>query len=559
MAQKNRNPNQKPRKALRERAEEMLRVSEADIAEMAAEDVQRLVHELQIHQVELELQNQELREAQVELAQTRDRYADLYEFAPVGYVTLSPDGRILEANLGAALMLGVDRRALLRANVSSFVTRGAQDDCYVHRTEVFSGETKTTCELEMREADGTPLFVRWESIAFGAPGDRRCRTALIDVTAARKNQLEREESEERYRRLTDALTDHIYRVRLSEGRTVETTHSGNCEAITGYTAEELAADPGLWIAMVPPEDRSAVERQTAGIPSGRDAPPLEHRIRRKDGTIRWVLNTTSLQRDQKGRVVAYDGLLRDITPRKRAEEALQKLNEELEYRVAERTAELAAANEVLRSLSARLIRAEESERRRISRELHDDFSQRLAMLSLDIESLKGAEGLAPETSLRLQTMGKAVTGIAEDLHRLAYSLHPSILDHLGLSAALRRYAKELSPHQGLEVAIRERGFRRKLDPAKSSCLYRIAQEALTNVARHSRSPRATLRLIWGARAVRLSVLDYGEGFDVKKKTGRVDTLGLISMEERAHLIGGTLTIQSAPGKGTVIRATCAPA
>ena len=151
MAQKNRNPNQKPRKALRERAEEMLRVSGADIAEMAAEDVQRLVHELHIDQVELELQNQELREAQVELAQTRDRDADLYEFAPVGYVTLSPDGRILEANLGAALLLGVIWRALLRANVSSFVTRDAQNDCYAHRTEVFSGETKKTCELEMRE------------------------------------------------------------------------------------------------------------------------------------------------------------------------------------------------------------------------------------------------------------------------------------------------------------------------------------------------------------------------------------------------------------------------
>ena len=146
-----------------------------------------------------------------------------------------------------------------------------------------------------------------------------------------------------------------------------------------------------------------------------------------------------------------------------------------------------------------------------------------------------------------------MTGIAEDSHRLAYSLHPSILDHLGLSAALRRYAEELSAHLGLEVVIQERGFPRKLDPAKSTCLYRIAQEALTNVARHSRSPRATLRLIGGAGAVRLSVRDYGEGFDVKKKARRVDTLGLISMEERAHLIGGTLTIQSAPGKGTVIQ------
>ncbi len=555
MARKSRNAHRKPR-TLRERAEEELRQAEIDVTKMSAEDVRRLVHELSIHQVELELQNQELREAQVELAQTRDRYADLYEFAPVGYVTLRPDGRILEANLGAARMLGVDRQALLRANISSFVDGDARDDCYLHRTEVFGSETKKTCELEMREADGTPLVVRWESIAFGPPGARLCRTALIDVTAARNAQRDREESEERYRRLTNALTDHIYRVRIERGRPVETQHGGSCEAVTGYTAEELAANPELWSAMVPPEDRAAVEEQRARILSGRDATPIEHKIRCKDGTTRWVLNTISLQRDSRGRLVAYDGLLRDISKRKRAEEAIQTLNEELEERVAGRTAELAAAIEALRSLSARLLRAEESERRRISRELHDDFSQRLAMLFVDIESLKRAESLAPETSKRLQSMGKAVAEIADDCHRLAYSLHPSVLDHLGLAAALARHADELAVHQGIEVVLRERGFPGRLDPATSSCLYRIAQEALANVARHSKSPRATLRLIGGARCVRMSVRDYGEGFDVQKTRGGAETLGLISMEERAHLIGGTLAIRSAPGKGTVVQVSC---
>jgi PAS domain S-box-containing protein len=417
--------NRKKGKSLRERAEELLGGSAADVRAMAAEDVKGLVHELSIHQVELELQNQELRDAQAELAHARDRYADLYELAPVAYITFGPDGKILEANLRAAILLGVDRRVLLKSSLSRFVARGAQDDFYFHRRDVFSSETTKTCEIEMRRADESPLVARLESVAYGPENDRRSRTALIDVTE-----------------------------------------------------------------------------------------------------------------------------------RRRAEEEVRALNEELELRIESRTAELARANDDLRRLSSRLLQAEESERRRISRELHDDFSQRLGMLLVDIESLEGLPDLPPKVFRRLKEMDKIVGKLAEDCHRLSYSLHPSILDHLGLPAALARYVEELRAHHRIEVVIRERGLIQSLDPSIASCLYRIAQEALTNVVRHSKSRRATLRLIGGERSVRLSVNDRGDGFDVKEARRRARTLGLISMEERAHLVGGTLTVQSSPGKGTILRVTC---
>jgi signal transduction histidine kinase len=233
----------------------------------------------------------------------------------------------------------------------------------------------------------------------------------------------------------------------------------------------------------------------------------------------------------------FTGIIRDIEPRKRSQ------------------AELARSREALRSLSARLITAEESERRRISRELHDDFSQRLAMLSVDIEALKEEKRFASERE-KLGEMSRRIADLTDDVHRLAYSLHPSILDHLGLAAALRRYVEEFTVRHGVEVVFRERGFTQGLESQTASCVYRLAQEILSNVAKHSGSPRATVRLIGASHALRLSIRDYGQGFDLEEARRRGTTLGLVSMEERVRMMGGTFSLRSTPGKGTHVQATC---
>lgn len=173
---------------LRHRAEARLRATRTDIAGMTTEDIQALVHELQVHQIELELQNEELILAQVELAHSRDRYSDLYDFAPVGYLTLDRLGTILQANLAVATLLGVDRQKLMGRNISDFVDRQMRDACYLHRQAVFAGQHKQVCELAMHTAKDQTLFVRMESIAYQASVDQEeiARTALIDVTATHR-------------------------------------------------------------------------------------------------------------------------------------------------------------------------------------------------------------------------------------------------------------------------------------------------------------------------------------------------------------------------------------
>jgi PAS domain S-box-containing protein len=158
------------------------------------------------------------------------------------------------------------------------------------------------------------------------------RVEELEKRALERKQVEDAlyESEERYRRITDATTDYIYTVRIEDGHPAETIHGPTCVAVTGYTVEDFEANPYLWIQMVHEEDRKAVEEHASQTVSGVKVPPLEHRIVRKDGVVRWVRNTRVPHYDSQGKLLSYDGLLQDITGRRLAEEALRE--SEAKYR-----------------------------------------------------------------------------------------------------------------------------------------------------------------------------------------------------------------------------------
>ena len=341
--------------SIRARAEK--RLSENADAELSlpSADIEKLVQELSTYQIELELQNEELRHAQMELSQSRDRFVDLFDFAPIGYVSMDPLGRILEANLKAAALLEVDRKQLIGANISRWLNHSAQAKFHLHKQAVFSSDASQNCEVQLQTASGRSVVVRLDSIAFEEEHRRQCRTALIDMTEVRDTQQQLQESEQRYQRLTNALTDYVYSVQVQSGRSFVNIHGLNCEAVTGYTDAEFHADPALWTAIVFPDDRPMVEQQVADILSGRPPAPIEHRILRKDGQTRWVRHTVSLEFNLSGQLAGYDGLVRDITPRKQAETALSELNANLEQRVAEQTLEVQLLAEAMANLGEGVI------------------------------------------------------------------------------------------------------------------------------------------------------------------------------------------------------------
>ena len=203
----------------------------------------------------------------------------------------------------------------------------------------------------------------------------------------------------------------------------------------------------------------------------------------------------------------------------------------------------------LRDLAGRLISAQESERRRIARDLHDDLSQKLALLGIEI----GRLALSPPSSVAevaalARELSERSDNLAGDVHRLSHDLHPAKLDLMGLVPSLDGLCREVSRHYGLRVEFRHRLTDRRVPPVLALCLFRIVQEALHNIVKHSGSASATVRLIPTRAGVRLRVADRGAGFDPRVREGA--GLGLVSMRERVHFAGGRLALRSAAGRGT---------
>ncbi len=203
-------------------------------------------------------------------------------------------------------------------------------------------------------------------------------------------------------------------------------------------------------------------------------------------------------------------------------------------------------------LSRRLIEAQEKERSRIARELHDDLNQRLALLSLELEQLgRQPPGSADELRQWAQTLRNSIRSISTAIHRIAYQLHPSKLDTLGLVAAIRGLCNEVSTYQQLCVKFSARDIPASLSKDVELCLFRIVQEGLSNVIKHSGAQEARVELTGTAQAIQLRIADQGAGFDtdsVKMRGG----LGFISMQERLRLVGGEISISSELSRGTQI-------
>jgi len=658
---------------LREQAEERLRATRRDVAAMPVKDVQQLVHELQVHQIELEMQNDELRRTQLELEAARDRYVDLYDFSPAGYLSLDMSGTIMEANLRAGMLLGFNRQELIGKPLASIIAADDRDILHRHCQDVLKTGTRQACEVFLRKTAGASRCIYLESFAVHDERGRiaQWRASLLDISDRKRAELALRESEARLQAMLDHSPSLIFLKDL-KGRYLEVNQQ--FERTFHLTLQDIIGKTDHDI--FPAEQATEFRANDLKVLEAQRSLQFEEVALHDDGPHTNIVSKFPL-RGLDGTPYAICGITTDITERKVAEEALQTsdaftravldslsarvcvLDKEgvilktnnawsefvrqhvedkvftlgevgqnyldlcrrttaggttatgqailkgietvltrdqpsfsVEYCVAlpeeeqwflmrvaplkEREGVVISHTDIservrmaksledhvrllgekrkeLESLTGKLIEAQEEERRRIARELHDDFNQRLAALSVELESMERAPIAPPEPVARqLATIHVQIGQLSDDLHDMAYRLHPSLLEHVGLEVALRDHVAEFTKRTGLPVTFDAREVPGTLSQEIATNLFRVMQESLQNVSKHAQATKVTVRLSGSSRGIGLSVRDNGKGFDLESKNDCMRGLGLVSMQERARGLGGFLRIHSLPRDGTKV-------
>jgi signal transduction histidine kinase len=257
------------------------------------------------------------------------------------------------------------------------------------------------------------------------------------------------------------------------------------------------------------------------------------------------------------------------------EEELQRLNEALDRRVQARTQELANVNESLlaevaermqtqisleqsrqdlQKLAFELLRVQEEERRRISRDLHDDVNQRLALLAMDIEAVgRTLHSPGDHVGRAVREIQERVVELSDVVRHLAYQLHPSILDDLGLPIALQRLVEDFTARSRIQGSFGHKNIPATIPQEIASCLYRVTQESLNNVVRHAEASQVDVELTGAPSELVVTITDNGVGFDSEQLRNGSHGLGLLGMKERVALVHGNLHVVSAVGKGTRVQ------
>jgi PAS domain S-box-containing protein len=442
---------------LRRRAETLLRKQQKKKKKTAQPrteaDTQRLLHELQVHQIELEMQNAELQDARNEIEAGLEKYTDLYDFAPVGYFSIDEQGLILEVNLTGAALLGVERSHLINRRLQRFLARTSRPIFLAFLEKVFAGHGKQICEASLPNKNGTLSWVDFQATPVASLRSERkwCRMAVSDISA-----LKRAEETQRHMEALDA---------------------------------------------------------------------------------------------------ANRELKREIIRRKVIEAALK---ESKEYS-CQLLAEALQLQKQLRHLSHQVLQAQEEERKRISRELHDEIAQVLTAINLHLAKLKNeAAPNSKDFKRKIARTQRLVEKSVNIVHQFAGQLRPAVLDDLGLIPALHSYVKDFAKRTGLSIRFTSftRDKAKQLDSAKRTVLYRVAQESLMNVARHAQASEVNMSIHKLRGVIHMEVKDNGKSFQVQAAlpTGKKKRLGLLGMRERVEMVGGRFSVESSPGNGTTIRA-----
>jgi PAS domain S-box-containing protein len=514
----------------------------------AAEELETSKEELQSVNEELTTVNQELKIKIEELGLTNNDFQNFINATDIGTIFLDRSFRVKFSTPHARQVFNLLDTDTGRP-LSDITNRLRNEDIHDAARTVL--ERLVSIEREVQTTDG-----RWHAMRVlpYRTSDNHIDGVVLtfqEITEKREAEQRVRQSEERLRMLMDSALDYAI-FTVSEEGVIDSWNSG-AERMFGYVSDDVIGK--TYDLLFTEEDRAA------GVPQrelqqarelGRAADERYHV--RRDGTRLFCSGVT--RRLGTGGM-GFAKIARDLTRERRAADALQRAHDNLESGVKARTVELESAvreQEVARqsatTLLHRLVNAQEDERRRIARDLHDHLGQQLTALRLALEHV------APKGTAHAGDIARAIEltqQIGRDVDMLAWELRPSSLDELGLAAALPRLVTQWAADVGIRAEFRLGTFQQgELSRDAELAFYRVAQEALNNVAKHAHASRVDVLLTSNDGQVVLVVEDDGVGFDPHAAGHSASGVGLASMRERATLAGAALQFESTPGKGTSV-------
>jgi len=559
---------------LRRRAErQLLKQPAKKLSAAEYADAQRMLQELQIHQIELELQNEELKLTKAEVDVGLEKYTNLYDFAPVGYFTLSTDGTISGVNLTGTSLVGVQRSRLLGQRFGGLLDPKNRHDFSVFLAKVFTDDARHSADFELVLQDKPPLIVNIE--ARRQSNENECHAVMVDITARKKVEDILRRNEALFSALLSQAPIGVY-VIDDQMRIVQVNPKAlpvfiNIQPLLGRSFSEVIRI--LWQKRVAEDIENRVLHT---LKSGEPYQSPEFVERRKDTRVKeayeWQLQRVTLPSGDH-RVVCF---FHDITERKRAEETQRRVevlaasNAVLKQEIVHRQAVEAALTKSeqqaqallkqsrllqrkLRESSHQGLLALENQRKEISHELHDKISQVLIGINVRLAVFTRTAGIDSRTIAPVRELVEQSVSIVHDYAR---ELRPAMLDQLGLIPTLSAYINEIPKRKGRQIHFTATPEVEALDNDKRTVLYRVAQEALVNVAKHAKARNVNVTLRHARGGVCLEITDDGKAFDVDLLSSPQwsQRLGLTGMRERVEMVNGVFSILSTPGKGTTIRA-----
>jgi PAS domain S-box-containing protein len=452
-------------------------------------------------------------------------YRALVEAMNEGAVTLTPEGTVLYCNQRFADIVETPLEKVIGSLFFGFVPVGCREQCCQFLT--VSCGRRATLEVLLSTGQDRAIFAHLSSNPFALDNATGISLVVTDITALKKAGEDLRRSEERFQSVARITTDAIWEwdalTRMawrSEGFSTTFLHSPST----------IGSDYQWWFDHVHPEDRAAVMESFQKFVRSKDERWSEiYRFRRGDGTYAEVHDRGNAVRDERGVLLRIVGTLADITEQRKAER-------------------------VKRELSKNILHAQEQERRRVARELHDGVNQLLSSSKFRLHAVEQTisnrdKSLGRKVKLAKQLVDKAIT----EVRAISRNLRPSELDDLGLTAALRSLCDDFERRTELAVKLESSLPDGTLSNTTELTLYRISQEALNNIEKHAGATQVSIHIARNQKVATLVIRDNGRGFDPGRvRRTKTSGWGLENMRERASYAGGEMTVKSVPEKGTEI-------